>query len=235
MPTPLENAALYAPGSCGAHQQSLAGIVASGDFTNIATNNAVDGIYTLNGEAAALGDIIDLDNDETAFDPVADIDAGGIKAKADNGAARSLAINEPLLSDLLANGFTMTMEMFSGQGVSMELDLFDPSDFDPFGFFAYGSEAGDISLYSWDGFGLDDNSPIPQGQIFKFAITATAERMAYSLNGGAAQPLARSGITAGMNTIKMAMNANLDRSGRLRSFAFYEPVDDADLPTLSAL
>lgn len=242
MPTPFDNPAAIA---CGCnHQQNLSGPLASGDFTNIATNNAADGVYTLNGSPATIGDIIDLDHPDGAFDPVQDIDTDGIKARDTGGGGgmgqgRSLIMQASLSTALLASGYTAVLEVF-------------PDDLSA-GFFAISEFSDDwsfdVSSASVDGFtvkqytessGSDDWSldhperDLPTADaINKVALTITPTYVSASLNGGPAFRV--TGTTDFGNFDLVRIDTPINLGARLRSFAFYEVVDDADLPTLSAL
>lgn len=233
MPAPFDNPAAIA---CGCnHQQNLSGAVASGDFTNIATNNAADGIYTLNGEACAIGDIIDLDHPDTFFDPVLDIDMDGIKARDAGGGnwnGRSLEINTPLLTTLLTGGFTIVLEAFVAADGVIGASLHDSA----FNFERVGAmDAADVNLNgdnesrSWEIEAL--NLPVPDA-VNKLAVTFLAGSISASLNGGTVAGVTDT-ILADVDNIVLQLNGS--ENLRLRSFAFYEVVDDTDLPTLSAL
>jgi hypothetical protein len=239
MPTPFDNAALYAPGSCGGYQQSLSGVLASGDFTNIATNNAADGVYTLNGNPVAIGDIIDLAHPNTVFDSVADIDAGGIgphETTPDNFVDTLLVLKEPLLSQLIDNGFTLVVETFiptTELSTGFTFNAYD-DDFDPAAYAVCNTQY--IECWSYDNESdlyVDDDLPT-QNAVNKFAVTFTDARQAMSLNGGVVYSHEASGLGALTDLLDLAVPA-AHPDTRLRSFAFYEPVDDADLPTLSIL
>jgi hypothetical protein len=222
--------------------QFTPGMIASGDFTNIATNNAADGVYTINGSAVAIGDIIDLDHPENNFDPALDLDAGGIKCRDIGSGAfisRQFAINSPLLNTLLAEGFTLVMEFYADATVICAVSAHD-NDFnfdggadatnDPDGF-AHRTQVNDKNNNNQRDF---VNYPA-FNQVNKLAVTMTPTRTAGSLNGSPVLvPDADAGAidaTANNMTLQFAGVAN----ERLRSFVFYEAVDDTDLPTLSAL
>lgn len=229
---------LYA---CLNHQQSLSGPIAGGDFTNISTGNAADGVYTIGGEAVTLGEIIDLGHAETNFDPVLDIDAGGIKLRQTGPStfvSRQFAINDPLLSELLTDGFTTLMEFYFDEGgsVGVGVSIHD----DPTWNFDAGGSA------QWDNGGIvsqitvtdknfnpaqdDDNFPL-EGQENKLAITVTNDRVSGSINGSSPITVAGPGLDPAMASIVFTLTGAGD--ARMRSFAFYEPADDVDLPALS--
>lgn len=212
--------------------------IASGNFTNIATNNAADGVYTLNGVPCVIGDIIDLDHAETTFNAVTDIDAGGIKCPDGGGGSfitRQLAMNTPLLTSLLADGFTLLLEFYVEEKVGASLSVHDD---------AFNFEAAAISQYTVgfkntkvqdkDYNEVTDSVHYPALlQENKLAITVAADRVSASVNGAVIVTRAGSGLDASMQSVVISFSAGADE--RLRSFAFYEVVDDADLPALSAL
>jgi hypothetical protein len=100
--------------------QFTPGMIASGDFTNIATNNAADGVYTINGSAVAITDIIDLNLPGwVAFDPVQDIDAGGIKPRS--GSGRIFPLTTTVLADVVPDGFTMVYDFYVGANTICDL------------------------------------------------------------------------------------------------------------------
>lgn len=221
------------------NQQSLSGPVGSGDFTNIATNNAVDGVYTLNGTPCAIGDIIDLAHPDGAFDPLTDIDAGGMKRRDLGGGSFADAIiqlKDPLLSQLIDEGFTVVLEGFLPVGVAFNTVTLGLTDDDgaPAPFAAVNEFA--IECWSYDEVSdlyIEDDLPT-LGAANKFAVTMTAGKQSMSLNGGDVHTHAAPGVGPLLDQVYMAIpggNADI----RLRSFAFYEVVDDADLPALSAL
>lgn len=221
-------------------QQNLSGPIASGDFTNIATNNAADGVYTIGGVPCAIGDIIDLDHDEVNFDPILDIDAGGIKCRDMGGGAfqtRQIPINTPLLTTLLADGFSLLMDFLADDTVSLGVSVHDNA----FNMDAGGTSTNDplgpttrTSVTDKDFNQIDDTVHYPVlSQLNKFAMTVAADRVSASVNGAAAVTVAGPGLDALMANLVMSFAGS--EGGRLRSFAFYEVVDDADLPSLSAL
>lgn len=223
-------------GGCGAHQQILAGPVASGDFTNIATNNAADGVYTLNGSPCAITDIIDLSNPNNAFDPVRDIDSGGIKAYDDGVGihGRQLELKDPLKATVLADGMTIVLECLTGSAAPEGGVSIVPHD-DDFNLNTF----AECNLADTDLFALDENEyfstsyKMLPNQINKVAFTLSDGRMAVSLNGGAVHAIESGCFSIGITNVSMSTAADL--TSRLRSFVIYEVVDDADLPGLSAL
>lgn len=227
---------LYA---CGGSQQNLSGPIAFGMFTNIATNNAADGVYTLNGTPCAIGDIIDLASEWTDFDPVADIDAGGIKVFVDGPSVfgRTMAMTGPLLISI-TDGFTVVYEFFCSADTVVDITAMSDDEVE----YAYQHASFRVEP-ARDIIGLGDltqaeeaedaTAGIAQSQINKIAFTVTDEKISASLNGGAVLPLPFAGISVNTSIVYIGMGGDVD--ARLRSFAFYEVVDDADLPTLSAL
>lgn len=219
---------LYATGG----QQNFGGPVASGDFT-VGQMDAVAGVYTLDGEPCAIGDIIDLTEDAGNFDPLTDIDAGGVI-----GDEAVLYLKAPLLTTLLASGFTVVFDAYMTSSAILKIQAQDHPDEE---FFAYCSfqqapDEANIDLYT-----TEDNSdvytpgyPLAHDTIHRAAFTMTGTRMALSIDGGAVIVNEHPGIAATFEAIKFSINSSLD-DARLRSFAFYAPADDADLPTLSTL
>ena len=214
--------------------------IASGNFTNIATNNAADGVYTLNGQMVAIGDIIDLAHPENNFDSVLDIDAGGIKCRDDGGGSfltRQFAINDPLLTTALTDGFTVLCEIDAEEDVSLGISCHD----DAFNFDTGGVARNvdpspqEINVSGTDFGTVRDFANFPtMNAISKFALTVASDRVSGSINGSTAittSPVG--GLDATLANIVFSLSAGAN--SRLRSFAFYEVVDDADLPTLSAL
>lgn len=250
MPVPFETAALTGVGSCGCHQQMLAAL-ASGNFTNIATNNAADGVYTLNGSAATIGDIIDLDNENAVFNPATNVDAGGIKA-IDNGNGTAggiqFEIQPSLCAALIASGFTLVIEYYAG---SYDTEAFNYPDVsmnvhDADFLLVVGANASDTAtppartgLTADEGnefLAWSDNPTWTDGtalQINRASMSFTDTYCSMSINGDDAHRLTATTLESAMDGIAFFIGPNLDT--RLRSFAFYEVVDDADLPALSAL
>lgn len=229
MPTPVDNAALYAVGSCGCHQQTLAAPLASGNFTNIASSNAVDGVYTLNGSPCAITDIVDLASPDASFDPALDIDAGGVKTRA--GSGRTLPIKAPLLADLLADGFSVVFTgTFDAGSTSIEIHCHS-ADYNTDAYVAVARASYDLN--SVDFTEIFNGSGGVSAGLHKFAVTLTNARMALSIDGGAVVSQESPAINGAVVAIQFGMGG--DSGARLRSFIFYGVVDDADLPTLSAL
>lgn len=211
--------------------------VASGDFTNIATANAADGVYTLNGNTVSIEDLIE-GTSPTSFDP-ADVDEGGLfcpEADPGNYSARYLQLKDPLKSQLLASGFTVVWEFYAAEFVGLTLSL------NGGGLTAEVSSTnqGPLDLtYVYDppngDYYAESSEVYPAlGQVNKVAASFTETGLAISVNGSG--PLATAGGTGldpAFTDIQMMFNGKADE--RLRSFAFYEPVDDADLPALSSL
>lgn len=209
--------------------------MASGDFTSIATNNAADGVYTLNGSPCAITDIIDMANPNTDFDPVVDIDAGGIKARSGEFgySGRGLEMKDPLLASLLT-GFTLLLEGYYAAAAPDGQLQVTPHDAD-YNINTYAAALlANTDLYAIDGseyYNTTDYLVTPSS-INKIAFTLTPDRMAVSINGGAVHAI-EAGCLDGVSNINIGTGGGPD--SRLRSFAFYDVFDDADLPSLSAL
>lgn len=213
-----------------------AGQLASGNFTNIATNNAADGVYTINGQMVAITDIIDLNNPYSTFNPETDIDAGGIKPRDPGGGfflENSIEIKEPLLSSLLANGFTILLECYTDTS-TISVDCHDP-DFNVETSASLSTSTGS-GIYAQDGTFTQSGADLPtEESINKFSATITDTHMAYSLNGAATVAItAGQALGGAIDQIQLQVSS-ISGNGRLRAFTFYEVVDDTDLPTLSAL
>jgi hypothetical protein len=216
--------------------------LASGDFTNIATNNAADGVYTIDGESVAITDIIDLSSPVAAFDPVRDIDAGGIKVWAEDLGGgttawhgRVLPIKEPLLSTLLGSGFTVVVEGYWPNAAGDVGDIYvflQNADQSVYSYVEMKPNVTDI--YAIDGNeDFNTSNHVTANAISKVAITVTDARMAASINGGAAIPLESAGISAAITILTLTVAGQTNT--RLRSFEFYAAVADGDLPMLSSL
>lgn len=220
--------------------------VASGNFTNIATNNAADGVYTLNGEPAALADIVDFSHQYTNFNPATDLDAGGMKPRLDGGgnpANTGLVMKEPLRS-LLLDGFTVVVETFMSTTTQLIVDLYD-DEFNFNGQAAIQNYGGYFQRADWTTLGTQNDPPLfgmntefNDLAVNRIAWTVAADRMALSINGNAARSVSDPDVLTGtLENVQLTYYDNTVEEGysfRLRSFAFYEPVDDADLPTLTA-
>lgn len=211
--------------------------IASGDFTNIATNNAADGVYTLNGVPCAIGDIIDVSHPDGYFDPLVDIDGEGLKARDLGGESYNgliLEMKEPLLSTLL-DGFTVVLDCLTGPaapdgGATMSMhDV--PFNVNP----VADARLNETVLYALDESDYYNNTDylILPSQINKIAFTLTEDRMAVSINGMTAHAVESGCLGGGVTNVSIQTRAG--PANRLRSFAFYEVVDDGDLPTLSTL
>lgn len=209
-------------------------IIASGDFTNIATNNAADGIYTLNGVPCAIGDILAAaDGDASNFDPVLDIDVGGIKSRFLGGvsySARIMVIVDPLLTTLL-NGYTVLFEIYCGTADDGSIQI-TPNN-SGFSIDTYAQASLDqTKLFAIDAteyLGIHELTP---SSINRIAFTMTDARMAVSVNGGTVHAI-ESGCLTGAELLQIF--AGTGPNGRLRSFAFYEVIADGGLSDLSAL
>jgi hypothetical protein len=220
-------------------------VVASGNLTNIATNNAADGVYTLNGETVAITDIVDATNGETNFDPVVDLDADGIKLRDDGGGAfltRQLAMTPALAATLLTTGFTIVAELYAGTTISFSVSAHDDAfTMDAGGTTTHSAAIPDVqsevkytSVTDKDFNGPTDATKFPAfSQISKFALTVAADRVSASINGSELVTQVGPGLDAAMAQVVLSLSG--DGDARLRSFTFYDVVADADLPTLSAL
>lgn len=226
------DAALFGTAGCGCHQQVLGGAIAGGDFTNIATNNAADGIYTLNGESIEIGDIIDLGN--SSFDLVNDLDAEGIKAHFDdpfwNGI--NLQMTPALVAMLLADGFTAILDV-NFANISTEqisVDVHGPGLTPNQSIYTSPSVGSSISSLT------DYNewaTPKPGAGSSRIALTYTETKMSLSINGSAVLSLNDGGFNESCTNVAILFTG--EEVARLRSFSFRAVAADADLPTLSAL
>ena len=219
-------------------------LLAGGSFVEIGTSDLAGGSYTLYGVPCALEDIIDLSDPDANFNPELDLDAGGVKPRdvgGGNYSGRSLSINEPLLSDIIANGCTAVFEIYADPATTNTIGLYggDPPTYSSSAEATlrsiFPAETDDAVLRFSAHSGALDQFPIPDlgGGLQKVALTITASGMSGSVNGGAIKTSANVFLDASLTKLYFAVGSAPD--GRLRSFAFYEPVEDADLPTLSAL
>jgi hypothetical protein len=231
-----------------AKQQRSAGAWAatqlvSGDFMNIATSNAADGIYTLNGAPSTLEAVIDVDNPNATFNPATDIDAGGIK-QHDDGAGGSISselyINTPLVDVLLTDGFTCVLDAYFHVPTMDDMAAIVVSVFDA----DYNWEAGAslvwglidrLRLKSGDGTDFDTPNVVTQNGPIKMAVTITNDGVRASINGGAVISLAGPVFGESPAQIFFSVGGAVESDTRLRSFAFYEPVEDPYLTAISAL
>jgi hypothetical protein len=214
---------------------------ASGDFTSIATNNVVDGVFTLNGVICTLEDIVDLSDPDATFDPDLDIDEGGIAPRDVGGGSfsgRSLSIKDPLLSQILANGCTTVFETFVDDTNTNKVGMAggDPPDYLLAPEASLSTTPPDATLR----FGSADQNTLNTfpysigGGIQKVAITLLPDGgMSGSVNGSEVHTSAADFFAP--TVVKLYFTLGAAPAGRLRSFVFYDVVDDADLPTLSAL
>jgi hypothetical protein len=207
-------------------------MIASGNFTNIATNNAADGAYTLNGVPCAITDIIDMGSEDTNLDLIADLDADGIFCPDGVLSTRSIAIKSPLLDTLLADGFSMIIEYQATASAAVQTVVHDPD----FNLYTSMRALSDDEFTQLTDKTNNHIQTFPQapliGQINKTAFTCIDNSMSASTNGATAVTLSGDGaLDILMSAVFLAFEADVD--SRLRSFAFYEVVDDADLPTLS--
>lgn len=211
-------------------------VMASGDFTNIGSANAADGVYTLNGNPATVGDIFNLSHPDTNFDPEADIDAGGLKPHEAGETAAYL--NSALVSQIVGGYTAVFAVLFVDDGSVLNAQAFDNPDYNVHpGCKAQWFLDGPVdTVETWSG---DNNShdvfndKIGGAGEHKIAVTVAGELISISVDGGAVFSSAFSGVNP--ITDGFFFNIGGDVATRLRSFAFYEPVDDADLPTLSEL
>lgn len=221
--------------------------VASGMFTNIATNNAADGVYTFMGDAVALGDVIDLESLWASFDPDTDIDAGGFRCGFIEGLGPQ-PIVMPLTAALMASmvdGFTIVIEVFTANPMDMRVTtqtLDNQENGEAKFILDSGTNLSAATIqYHGDGATTDNTAfdEIPEGQVAKVAATFTGNSISFSIAGNAVE--ATSGfpaVHAATELIRMDFSTYDEMAYatlRLRSFDIYAAVDDADLPSLSAL
>jgi hypothetical protein len=207
-------------------------IMASGDFTDITTNNVLDGVYTLNGAPVAITDIIDLSNPNTIFDPVDDVDAGGLKING--GGYSGIYLTNALATTMLSAGFTMLVEFYWAPDTTMSVMVHD-NDQNAFSY---------IEIYDDDFVRLNslpDNSDVTgemptEGAVNKLAVTFTDTAITYSLNGLPVHSLSGDILRPAWTMVGITISRlAAEDSARIRVFDIYAPIDDADLPTLSAL
>lgn len=204
--------------------------VASGDFTNISTSNIADGIYTIGGSTVMFEDIVDLGSDDTTYNP-ANVDGDGIFCEA-NG-SQQLALNDPPLTDLLT-GFTVVFDLLLVDAGQINVFVHN----DDYGLYS-SATVGETSIELGD---KDGNTVVnttgdhlTEGDN-KIAITFATDRLSVSINGRAVISGACSPLDVTMSAVAFGMSMGPGGEDcRLRSFSFYAPVDDADLPSLSAL
>jgi hypothetical protein len=221
--------------------------LASGNFTDIGSANAADGIYTLNGSPAALEDIIDVNFPDGNFDPLQDMDANGIMPRPTGGGGSretNLYLKDPLASTIVG-GYTAVFEAnfaSTDQGgfttTVLHAACFDYPNYNvqPEVKSQWQEGAippGSVNMFSALGNETDFGGEIASAGIHKIAITATADKMVASVDGGAIFSVAEAGIDPACTGFYF--NIGGDLAARLRSFAFYAPVTDAELPALSAL
>lgn len=214
--------------------------VAAGDFMNIATNNAADGVYTLNGQTVPITDIIDVGNPNGNFDPAIDIDADGIKAREvesedpNFGASRSIILQPSLSASLLAEGYTFVIEYFMAEGTVGNFDLIEFSEDFEFDVSSASARHDSVKAYTeQNGNEFAPDTAPTLDAVNKLAGTITGTGVSLSLNGAPTFHSAGTTDLSHFDLVRFETPANL--TARLRSFAFYDLVDDADLPTLSAL
>jgi hypothetical protein len=75
---------------------------------------------------------------------------------------------------------------------------------------------------------------IADDEEVSLALTFAVDHIAVSINGGVVSRLEHPTLDPSLSLIEMLFQSGTG-DGRFRSFAFYEAVADADLPTLSAL
>jgi hypothetical protein len=215
--------------------------IASGNFTNIATNNAADGVYTLNGEMVEITDIIDTSATEGTpselvanFNPATDVDSGGIISRS---GGTILTLVQSLQDELFASGYTVVFDVLLGNG-NFQLENLDwDGSFDG----GLSLNASDSMTVYYDLFENVNSSDITNfpgdtldtAQVHRVAMTVLDSSMSLSIDGGAVVSSPNPGFDAGTDTITFTTDDNT-AVGRLRSFAFYEVVDDADLSNLSS-
>lgn len=221
--------------SCGCNHQQNYGAVASGDFTAVGEADAAGGVYTLNGAPCALGDIVDLAHAGSTLNPETMIDANGIRTSV------NFYLKDPLRSTVLTNGCTLVMTAdWVDAPIAISAAQFDNAEDQSIQAY-WGNGGGADSLYvlSYDYVDQTWNDPadLPiDDQVNKLAVTFAADHVSVSVNGEAVRRFEEVGIHAAMVDFYFAfVNLDGDGAGRFKSFVFYEPVDDADLPTLSAL
>lgn len=211
-------------------------IIASGDFT--ATADIAGGVYTLNGAPCAFGDIFDLASPDANYDPAFNIDSGGIKTGGFGAHPAYLPIKDPLLASMLADGFTVVLEFYYESNIDVQMQLHDP-DFDLVPntqvLYNLGNVQSSSSVQNVNYDGLSGRGPSP-GEINKLVSTIADDRVSLSLNGGAVVTVSGTGLDPALSAAYFQLNdLNTAADQRLRSFAFYEVVADADLPALSDL
>lgn len=220
---------------CNLISFSTFSVVASGDFTNIASANAADGVYTLNGVSCTLTDIINLSGpDSGLFNPATDIDAGGVFCPS--GTTRIFNIGNPLLSETLAGGYSITLDFGFSTGITVGTFMHpDNYAFQPEIDAIYTSaESKQLALANVSGASSSDIINTPEPGTNRLAATMAADYMSVSINGSPITRLEGAALDPLLTAIAFSMSSD-ENDGRLIGFAFYEVVADADLPTLSAL
>jgi len=212
---------------------SVNGMIASGDFTNIATNNAADGVYTLDGVPCTIGDIIDLEDPANQFDPLTDIDAGGIKPSHDGGGyhTRILRVQPSLVASLVSGGFTLVLKGYTGTSFSLGIV---PANSDSSIYSQVQVTTSSTQLNATDLAQSNFPNDFTDDQAVVLAMTFTEDRLSLSVNGGDTESFPHPAIDPAMVLIEMSFQSGTG-DGRFRSFAFYEVIADAELPLLSAL
>lgn len=210
------------------------GVIAGGDFSNLATNNMADGTYTLNGVACNFDDIVNLASDNTTFNQGTNIGVGGLKP-ASAGNAVSLEIVDSLAASLLASGFTVVVDGFFDSAVlaTFWVDVHDPDYNGQSSAYLRPGAPGCELVPFVDGLVESPTQTIPLNVEHRIALTMTAGTMSYSINGGAVIATSGTVFDVSFTNIKVALNGQT--TSRMRSFAFYTAADDADLPGLSTL
>lgn len=222
--------------------------IASGDFMAIATNNAADGVYTRNGVRVSINDIIDMGHQYTDFDPVADIDAEGIRPRQSDGAGRTMELQSDLIAELVAaGGFTLLYEFKStalsgtapqGGKTAMDFTAMNAPETEygyQFVLHRRSDNTDRIALADITGGNeaADATAGILSNAVNKIAFTITTSRVAASVNGNAVVTLDFPGIS--VNTTKMYLGFSGDLDVRLRKFQILDAKNDADLQALAVL
>ncbi len=205
--------------------------LASGDFTNIV--NAVDGIYTLNGAPVPITDVFNTSHPDNTFDPINDIDAGGIKG------GTGFFLVDSIVAQLV-DGFTVVLECYfdrTAANARISLNMADPDYNIIAGLQLAGSTSLDrITIATIPSLGdpaIQHNNLFQTTGIHKIAFTFAANKTVFSLDGGAILSLAQSTLEAATDRIYFgALNMG---TTRLRSITLYTEQDDSDLPSLSDL
>jgi hypothetical protein len=213
-------------------------LIAGMDFTDLGVIDAVNGEYYVNGAPSTIGDIIDLNQ----FDPVDKIDAGGIRPLEGENAV-IVPIAEPLNTTLLTGGYTVVMECLFETNAYVETRVlvaeggpeprpyalfsadWDNATDDYIEVWSYNENA----IYEFNGIG-------PASGVQKVAATMTPARQAVCVSGGTVYSHEHPGmgVLSGFVQIRGGGQLTGAPNFRIKKLTFYEPVDDADLPGLTA-